>query len=164
VVGNLPAYIEPGTNLTAGLRQGLTLLRQAPAGYLRRLWLLSDGEPNVEVDGIFVAVADARIGRVNINTIGFGDRYDRGLLERIAAATHRGRFVPVQSLRELTDALLAHPRPARGSARSPHRSEVTVLAIDLSPSMRDPMEGRIKLAVVQEAVTRLLAYKQECFS
>jgi hypothetical protein len=98
------------------------------------------------------------------HTIGFGDSYDRGLLERIAAATHRGRFVPVQSLRELTDALLADQRPARVGGRWHHRAEVTVLALDLSPSMLDPMAGRTKLAVVQEAVTRLLAFKQRCFS
>lgn len=163
-VANLPSYIGSGTNLTAGLRQGLTLLRQAPPGYLRRLWLLTDGQPNIDVNGIFPAVADARAAWVNINTIGFGDSYDRGLLERIATGTHRGRFIPVQSLRELTDALLADQRPARPSDRWHHRAEVTVLALDLSPSMLEPMEGRTKLAVVQEAVTRLLAYKQHCFS
>jgi von Willebrand factor type A domain len=163
-VGNLSSYTGPGTNLTAGLRAGLTLLGQAPPGYLRRLWLLTDGRPNVQVDGIFAAVVDARAAWVNINTIGFGDSYDRSLLERVAAGTHRGRFVPVQSLRELTDALLADPRPPRASGRWHHRAEVTVLALDLSPSMLEPMERRTKLAVVQEAVTRLLSFKQHCFS
>jgi hypothetical protein len=163
-IATLPSRCTGGTNLTAGLRESLALLKQAPSGYLRRLWLLTDGEPNCEVDGIFPAVADAGAAWVNINTIGFGDSYDRGLLERIAAGTHRGRFVPVQSLRELTDALLADQRPARAGGRWHHRAEVTVLALDLSPSMRGPMEGRTKLAVVQEAVTRLLALKQRCFS
>jgi len=163
-VGNLPSYSSGGTNLTAGLRQGLALLGQSPPGYLRRLWLLTDGYPNVEVDGIFAAVADARADWVNVNTIGFGDSYDRGLLERIAAGTHRGLFVQVHFLRELTDALLTDQRPARVGSRWYHRAEVTVLALDLSPSMLEPMDGRTKLAVVQEAVTRLLAYKQRCFS
>jgi Mg-chelatase subunit ChlD len=163
-VAALPSHCAGGTNLTAGMRLSLALLRQAPIGYLRRMWLLTDGYPNVDVDGIVPAVTAARAEQVNINTIGFGDSYDRSLLERIAAGTHRGRFVPVQSLRELTYGLLADHRPARAGGRWHHRAEVTVLALDLSPSMLEPMEGRTKLAVVQEAVTRLLAFKQRCFS
>jgi Mg-chelatase subunit ChlD len=163
-ITTLSSRCAGGTNLTAGLRESLTLLKQAPPGYLRRLWLLTDGEPNAEVDGILPTVADACAAWVNINTIGFGDSYNRGLLERIAVGTHRGRFVPVQSLRELTDVLLADQRSARAGGRWHHRAEVTVLALDLSPSMLGPMEGRTKVAVVQEAVTRLLAFKQRCFS
>jgi len=163
-VGSLPSHSGWGTNLTAGLRESLALLGKAPPGYLRRLWLLTDGYPNVEVDGIFAVVAAARAAWVNINTIGFGDSYDRGLLERIAAGTHRGRFVPVQSLRELTNALLADQPPKGASDHWHHRAEVTELALDLSPSMLGPMEGRTKLAVVEEAVTRLLAFKQRCFA
>jgi Mg-chelatase subunit ChlD len=163
-VADLGSLCGSYTNLTAGLRQGLALLRQVPRAYLRRLWLLTDGYPNVDVGGISAAVADLRAARINVNTIGFGDSYDRALLEQIARATHRGRFVPVQSLRELTDALLADPRPVRAGGRSHHRPEVTVLALDLSASMVEPMEGRTKFAVVQEALTRLLAFKQRLFS
>ena len=122
----------------------------------------------------------ARDCHVNINTIGFGvrqdgllsrvgqaiglrDGYDEGLLRRIAAATHRGRFVPVSSLRELTRTLTG------GSGRGPgvgaqRRPETTVLVIDLSGSMNEPMEGTTKVHVVEEACLRLLHYKQQMFS
>jgi hypothetical protein len=41
---------------------------------------------------------------------------------------------------------------------------VTILAIDLSASMREPMEGRTKIEVVEEAIRHLIHYKQKLFS
>lgn len=163
-VGKLPAHVGGQTNLAAGLRQSVKLLMQIPRGVLRRIWLLSDGQANCEQEFISTAVAEARAGWINVNTIGFGDQFDRATLEAVAAGTHRGHFVEVRGLRALTDTLLADQRPPRSNGRRQHRVECTVLALDLSGSMSEPMEGRKKIEVVQEAVGRLLAFKQRCFS
>jgi Mg-chelatase subunit ChlD len=163
-VGKLPTHVGGRTNLAGGLRESIKLLNQMPKGFLRRCWLLSDGEANVEKEAIPAAIAEARAAWVNVNCVGFGDAYDRPTLEAVAAGTHRGRFVEVHGLRALTDALLADQRPPRSNGRRQHRVECTVLALDLSGSMSEPMEGRKKIEVVQEAVGRLLAFKQHCFS
>lgn len=153
------------TNMTAGLMLAVSLVRRSPHGAFRRIWLLSDGEPNVDRQGLNAAVQEARHARCNVNCIGFGDHYNEGLLRQIAGATHNGKFVPVNSLRELTDTLIATDvQRAQHRHRHHHRAETTVLAIDLSGSMSGRMEGRTKVEVVEEAVKRLLAYKQALFA
>ncbi|MCO6042688.1 VWA domain-containing protein [Aeoliella sp. ICT_H6.2] len=162
-IQQLPAKVGAATNLTDGLRTAVRICEKTPPGILRRIWLLSDGYPNREESGIDDAVAAARQARVNVNTIGFGDEYDERLLRRISGGTHNGKFIPVRTMRELTAALVQSsggPPRRRGS----RRSETTVLAIDLSYSMLDPMEGRPKIEVVQDVLMQLLHYKQQCFS
>lgn len=152
-----------GTNITDGLRKGLDLHRRTPSGVLRRIWLLSDGKPNVEENGIDGQVRRAYKERVNVNTIGFGEDYDARLLKRIAGGTHNGKFLKVSNLRTLTKALVgsgAH-KMQRGHH---HRSETTVLVIDVSGSMINPMGRRRKIEVVEEAILHLLNYKQRLFS
>jgi Mg-chelatase subunit ChlD len=153
------------TNMTAGLRTAIDLLKNSPRGFYRRLWLLSDGYPNKETWSLMSVVSQAREAYVNIMTIGFGDptNYDENLLRRISDATHRGAFLPVQSLRQLTDALIASDT---GTNRKHHhsRAETTILCIDLSGSMLGSMEGRRKIDVVEQSILSLLLYKQRCFS
>lgn len=155
-----------GTNITDAIRKGTEMLAGTPNGILRRLWLLTDGESNREESKLWDVVAAARDAYININTIGFGDKFDRTTLQRIAASTHNGKFIAVSSLRQLTDALIAHSRPHGGlnKIRHHHRAETTVVCIDLSASMTEPMDGKMKIEVVQEALDRLILYKQQVFS
>ncbi len=152
------------TNMTDGLRRGLEVLNKTPAGVLRRLWLLSDGHPNRETDALAGVVKQCRAAYVNVNTVGIGDEFNERLLRQIAAATHNGQFVAVNTLRELTAALVRSDAARSPSGPRRHRAETTVLVIDLSASMGEPMEGRTKIAVVEESVVRLLHYKQELFA
>jgi hypothetical protein len=153
-----------GTNIADGLRQAVELLEQTPPGVLRRVWLLSDGEANREVDGIMPAIERARAAYVNVNCIGIGDKFDEALLRRIAAACHNGKFVPITTLRELTDALLARGDAPGNGCRRHHRSETTVITCDCSLSMSEQMDGKPKIRVVEEATLRLLLHKQRNFS
>jgi len=152
-----------GTNLTDALRKGIQLLHNVPRGVLRRMWICTDGYPNRETNSILHVAEQARQAHININTIGFGDQYDADLLRYISGMTHNGRFVPVRTLRQLSDALIR-----RGgnnyNHRGPHRSETTIIAVDLSASMTLPMNGQRKIDVMEEAVLRLLHYKQQCHS
>lgn len=153
-----------GTNMTDGLRVALQLVSKAPRSMYRRIWLLSDGYPNRETDSLARVVSEARNAWTNINTVGIGDNYAEKLLRQIAGATHNGKFVSVQSLRQLTDALVI---AENGSAKNRqfHRREMTVFAIDLSGSMTMGMEGhKTRIAVVEEALLHLLKYKQTCFA
>ena len=154
-----------GTNITDGLRTAVGLLSGAPSGVLRRIWLLSDGYPNLEESRINEVLQQARQAYINVNTIGFGHSYDQSLLRGIASQTHNGRFVPVADLQQLTEALVAAGggRDRHQNQRS-HRSEITIVAVDLSVSMREPMGSRTKIEVVEQALLQLLLYKQRCFS
>lgn len=152
-----------GTNIAAGLRHGINLLKPTPHNRLRRMWILSDGHPNHETDAILPLARLAKQNYININTIGFGDDYDELLLRQISSATHNGKFISVKTLRQLTDALV------RGSNSNPsrnrhYRPETTVFAIDLSLSMSGRMGSKTKIQVVEEALLHLLNFKQHCFS
>jgi len=165
----LHQHVTGVTNMTDGLRKAIGMYQRVPKGVLRRIWLLSDGYPNKETADLMPMVEQARANWININTIGFGNHYDEPLLRNIAQATHNGKFVPVNSLRELTHTLVGyggngnHGGTARHNGHH-HRSETTVLVIDLSGSMNDPMEGVTKVKVVEEAILHLLNYKQVQFS
>lgn len=160
----LHTKVAGNTNMTDGLRKSVEMLKMTPPGILRRIWLLSDGEANREVDSLWSTVLEARAAFINVNTIGFGDQFDEGVLRRLSAATHRGQFVPVRTLRELTDALVIGSNGDGGPKHHHHRAETTVLCIDLSTSMNGAMEGTTKVTVVEQAVLALLHYKQQCFS
>lgn len=160
----LHAKIGGLTNMTDGLRKSLMLIRRTPPGILRRIWLLSDGAPNVDKGGLVAVVDEARRAHCNINTIGFGDHFNERLLRQIAGRTHNGKFLAVRTLRQLTDALIANGDTSSHPPRRHHRSETTILTIDLSGSMTSSMGERTKVAVVEEAVLRLLVYKQQCFA
>ena len=174
----LHEYVTGVTNMTDGLLKGIEMCTRSPRGALRRIWLLSDGYPNRENDGLMAMVERAKNSYININTIGFGDTYDEALLRQIASATHNGKFVPVTSLRELTNALVAYGSPTKsrhpggnngknkrnGGNGNHRRMETTVFAIDLSGSMRESMDGKTKVKVVEEAILHLLHYKQQIFS
>jgi len=161
-IKTLPQRLGSTTNLTAGIRQSVDLLKKTPEGALRRIWLLSDGAPNEETGGIASAVEAAKRARCNINCIGFGPgAYDEKLLRSISKSTHNGKFVAVNALRKLTDTLIAGA--GNGHRNHRHRQEYTVITIDMSASMGSPMEGKTRIEVVREAVLRLLAYKQQNF-
>lgn len=152
------------TNMTDGLRQAINLLSAVPKGGHRRIWLLSDGRPNKETAGLMNRVDEARRAYININTIGFGDDYDRDLLMQISRSTHNGKFVSVRSLQQLTQALVQTAPPRGNRQPSPHRTETTILCIDLSASMAGSMGAATKVQVVEEAILHLLHYKQRLFA
>lgn len=151
-----------GTNIAAGLRSAGRVLRNAPKGFRKRVWLLSDGEATDEQGTIVPTAQSLRSEFVNINTIGFGNSFDRRTLELISATTHNGRFFQVTDIAALTAALMsAAPRNHHSVASKP---EVTIFCIDLSGSMSEPMGNTTKIATVEAALLSLLDYKRRMFS
>lgn len=164
-VQQLPDAASRGgtTNITAGLRAANDMIARMPRGLRRRVWLLSDGGANVEVDGLWQQVHRATTQYCNINTIGFGDpgEFDEQLLKRIAGATHNGRYFEATTVAALGQAF----RRAAGHAHpNNHRGETTVFVIDASGSMTSPMEGRTRIDVVRNAMNDLLRWKQANWS
>lgn len=149
------------TNIAGGLRVSIELLQHTPRGAYRRIWLKSDGHSNRHTDQIMPMVQEAYASWININTIGFGTSYDRALMQRIAAGTHNGKFFEAQDLLSLTQIFT---KGAHRLKRRHHRQEYTVLCLDLSGSMVQPMGGRRKIDVLSEALLTLLAYKQATFA
>ncbi len=159
---HLHTRVAGRTNLADGLRVALVVLAESDPRRWQRIWLLSDGYPNLETAVTSSVVRDAVRRGIGIHTIGFGDRFDKGLLRRISQLAH-GRFVSVQTLQQLTAALVRSGASA-GRNRRPHQAETTVLCLDLSASMREPMQDSTKVGVVEAAVLQLLHYKQQCWS
>ena len=139
------------------------MLAVTPPGFYRRIWLLSDGLPNRETDQIIPVARQARRLYINVNTIGFGDSYDEELLRAISATTHNGKFFRVSSLRQLSEALI-RSGAGNGPRKTHEHAEATVICVDLSGSMVNPMGGKRKIEVLEEALLHLIHYKQRCFS
>lgn len=164
-VQKLPEAARHGgmTNMTAGLRAANDMISRMPRGLRKRIWCLSDGGANAEVEGLWREVNRAVSQWTNINTIGFGNRgeFDEDLLKRIAAATHNGRYFEATTVAALGQAFRrgsGHPRP------NGHRGEATVFVIDASASMTDAMEGSTRIEVVRNAMNDLVRWKQANWS
>jgi Mg-chelatase subunit ChlD len=164
-VMGLPAAVSGcSTNITAGLRLANDLIGRMPRGLRRRIWLLTDGGANAEIDGIWRQVERARQQYTNINTIGFGDagQFDKDLLTRVADATHNGKYFEATTINAL-GATFQHAAGHR--PRTNHRGEATAFVIDCSGSMVIfSMGGRKRIEVVRDAMTDLLRYKQAVWS
>ena len=163
-VQKLPALVRDGcTDMAAGLMLANDLLASQPRGLLRRIWLLTDGYPNPADQPLWPQVERARRQYTNINTVGFGvpGKYDRELLERIAKATHNGRFSEAQTLNRLTAIFRDPARPRKPGS---HRGEATVFVIDISGSMTSPMGAQRAIDVVVTAMIELIKYKQGMWS
>ncbi len=154
----LHRQLGDGSNLTDGLRQALHLLAATPRAVQRKIWLLSDGEPNMELQSMASVIEACQQSRISINTVGVGYYFNETLLRDIASATHRGRFLSVQGLWELIGAsTYSH---AIAGYRSHQRGETTILVIDCSGSMFEPLQGQTKIHVVQETIWHLLHHQQ----
>jgi Mg-chelatase subunit ChlD len=161
-IQHLHNRIGSGTNIAAGLREAGAMLRYAPRGFRKRVWLLSDGEATDEKNVILPTAEALRSEFVNINTVGFGNQFDRKTLELVSATSHNGRFFQASDIAALTTALMsAAPRHHHSIASKP---EVTVFCVDISPSMNEPMGGSTKIATVEAALLGLLDYKRKVFS
>lgn len=157
------------TNIADGLMVAIRLLKSTPMGMLRRLWLLSDGRPNPdgpqERDRIMALARQARDHWININTIGFGEtgNFDAALLKRIAARTHNGHYISVNTPKRLA-AVLKHTTSQHLIKPSRH-AEATVYVIDCSGSMvLEPMGNRKKITVVADTLRQLMYHKQKLFT
>lgn len=150
-----------GTNITAGLRAAGSLLRNAPRGFRKRIWLLSDGRPTDEENEIFPQLQLLRSQYVNVNSIAFGNDADVPLLKRIASATHNGHFFQANDLATLTRVLVGSQLPRHSIGTKP---ESTIYLIDKSGSMWGPMGTSQKIDVVQAALLNLLQNKRLLFT
>ncbi len=155
-----------GTNITDGLRKAIDLACGTPRGRRRRIVLLSDGEANRETQALFDEVARAERNFINIDCIAFGPDASRNTLAKIAAGTHNGQMIAVNSLRGLSDALTKSAGAHVGGSKA-SKPQTTIYCIDASISMRMQMPGesnRQRIEVVEECLFRLLACKQHAFA
>jgi Mg-chelatase subunit ChlD len=160
-VASIPSRVGGrGTNIAAGLRKALEVSRLCPKGSRRRIFLLSDGEPNWEVENIDAAVDAIAAARININCIGFGE-CDRAILKRIASRTHHGRYVEVSDVHSMVAALRGGP----ATKKRLHRSETAIIVVDLSLSMNErDMGGLTRAEAVRDAIRALCEYKLRMWS
>lgn len=152
-----------GTNIAAALRLALNMSRKCPRGARRRIWLLSDGEHNCDVQDTLPAAQAIANAFINLNVIAFGEASGSTLLQSLAATTHHGRFVSVSNLHEMAAALRRGGHSAK--TRKEHRQEVAILCVDCSPSMntRD-FGGQTRIEAVRDAIQSLLTYKASVWS
>jgi len=95
---------DGSTNLTAGWMLGRDNLKQANAGVMRRVLMLSDGQLNhgiVEPDQVHnIVVQGLERDQVRTSTLGFGAEYNEDLLSKLAQSTN-GTFHDANSVDKL---------------------------------------------------------------
>lgn len=157
---NSPA-IGSSTNIAAGLRLAASLIANAPRGFRKRVWLLSDGQPTEEQNEILPQVEVLRANWANLNCIAFGNDADEALLQRMAAATHNGHFFKVSDVATLAAAFTGVPQRRHSIASKP---EMTVFVLDQSGSMWEALGSQRKIDVVAEALVNLVHQKKQLYS
>lgn len=163
-VAQLPARVGgSGTNIAAALRLALEMSRKCPKGTRRRIWLMSDGEHNIDTHDTEPAAKAINDAFINLNVIAFGEAADSALLKSLAAKTHHGQFIPVTNLHEMANALKGGSNIAH--TRRQHRQEVAIICVDLSPSMSsNDMGGHSRISAVRDAIQSLITYKASVWS
>lgn len=97
------------TNISAGLKEAIEIMKDFDHEEMKMLVLLTDGEPHpssVDDKGTVEKVIENRLAPrrdVKINTIGIGDEVDHNLLDKIANKTG-GEYTYVKSIGELNEA------------------------------------------------------------
>jgi hypothetical protein len=141
VVGRIRQLATPNrfrggcTNLSAGLVLGLDWL--ARWRRIRRIVVVSDGEPNVDTHLLADLAARARAERVSLCAIHIGDGANNPLRD-LARATVGGWFESVGSFVALGEAMHRAGEVDRGGNQ---RRAVIVLLVDLSGSMATYFPG-----------------------
>lgn len=158
-VRTLPNRIGGATDIAGALRLALDMSRKCPKGSRRRIWLLSDGDANINVQDAIPAARAIAKARINLNVVAFGEAANSQFLKTLAAQTHNGKFVSVHSLQQMSAAL---KRDSIVKRKSQHRQEVAILCVDCSYSMTSgDMGGMTRIEAVRDAIQALCSYKAQ---
>jgi Mg-chelatase subunit ChlD len=160
-----PLGLQAGgqTNLTAALDLANALLHGAPQGAIKRLVVISDGLPNLKTDSLIRAACGCRDAYISMDVVFIGEDPDAAaLLRRVSGSTVNGRFIKADELAAIRRAVVrADPLPH-------FRVGATVVAIDTSGSMSEPLRGttttRLQAAVraaIDLAVTKRVAFGRQ---
>ena len=160
-----PLSLKAGgqTNLTAALDLANALLHGAPQGAIKRLVVISDGFPNLKTDSLIRAACGCREAYISLDVVFIGEDPDAAeLLRRVSGSTINGCFIKAHELAAIRRAVVrADPLPHT-------RVGATVVAIDTSGSMSEPLRGttttRLQAAVraaIDLAVTKRVAYGRQ---
>lgn len=157
----LPGYVKGCTNLNAGVLRAVHLLKNAPDGLYRKIYLLSDGGENIGAEKTMQTVAFAKKNRINIVTIPFGKFHDDiKKMQAIADATHNGKMMAAHDAEQLAKVFKNTVPRSKGFSRG----EASVFVIDVSASMSESMDGKTRIEVVVQALIGLIKYKQAVWS
>lgn len=124
------------TNTTAALRMANKWLSRLPKHIVRRVTLISDGEPNRETDSLNQTVSMMRANYITIDSIYCGTSPTGAeVLRNISASTVGGHFHTATSFQALSDLVTS------AAARLHRRQGATVILVDTSTSMEESMPG-----------------------
>jgi Mg-chelatase subunit ChlD len=127
------------TNLAAGLDIALPLLEKAKPDRIRKLIIVSDGEPNKQLEQLPLLAARARMANVRICAIHVGPAGSGNEIRRLTETTPGGWYTEARTVGSLASAI----RKAASDTQA-HRSSrkaVVVFAVDGSSSMSEPIDG-----------------------
>lgn len=124
-----------GTALDKGLETAMQLLTTVDRKIIRRVVLISDGEPTCPAASLMSIAQRMAQQQIRLDCISVGPQAGSQLLHSLAKATYRGHFFAAGNFKALAGAVLKHVESGRR-----HRFRgATVLLIDASGSMNGPM-------------------------
>lgn len=128
-----PKYFRGGTtNLADGMERALGMLEKSH-GRVRRMLVISDGEPNVGVARLPELAERAKHSHVSICTI-YAGVGNSPLLQSMSDKTKGGWHTTARKMTELAAAIRRAGQGAVGNWRSPKRG-IMVICVDMSGSM-----------------------------
>ena len=128
-----PKYFRGGTtNLADGMDRALEMLERSH-GRVRRMLVISDGEPNVGVSLLPELAERAKHSHVSICTI-YAGVGNSPLLQSMSDKTRGGWHTTARKMTELAAAIRRAGQGAVGNWRSPKRG-IMVICVDMSGSM-----------------------------
>ncbi len=156
-VASLHQHVGGRTNYAEGLRVALDLLQSVPDGYFRHLYMVADGDDNVDCDKVDEAIDRAvglrvRIYAIPIGSTQAGHTFNCDRLHKIAHRTG-GNLRPMARMKELAEHFEGL---AALGGRNLGRSVAKVLLADVSGSMDEKWDRTTKIGALQFAIFRFL--------
>ncbi|MEO0829907.1 MAG: vWA domain-containing protein [Pseudomonadota bacterium] len=152
-----PKYFRGGaTNLADGMEQALDMLEKSH-GRVRRLLVISDGEPNIGVSHLPALAERARKSRVSICSIYAGSG-NSPILQSMSDKTKGGWHTTARKMNDLATAIRKAGNGAVSNWRSSRRG-IIVICIDMSGSMIGDLPnepGVSRIEACRDAVQGLL--------
>jgi hypothetical protein len=158
-VGCVDQHVSNGTNYTAAIRLANDMFEPVPDSIGKHVYFVTDGEPNVEVEGLATQIERARRINVRIYSVPIGSSqaghsFNLQRLYDMSNAT-RGKVKPISHLKALSEKLVGF---AANGGRNMSRSVYKILIVDVSPSMSaEQWDQTTKLGAAKFAALRFLS-------
>lgn len=155
-LSRLPIRAGGTTKLDIGLRTAREMLANVSRGIIRRIVVISDGEPNCDATALATQAKLCRDSWVTVDSIFIGAVGTTGAdtLAAISRSTVNGVAMAASTVHALRQSVLSR------RAASHRRQGATVFLVDSSSSMSEALDGKTRMDAALDALQEYVAIKR----